>query len=141
MAAAGDLFIFGIYILTAVPLIWGLIRLFRNRRAPGARLFATLALASIPLIAWSAWMYYVRQSNQLDRVGSYQLVAFPDCDPCVLTLSPDNSYVVTEGDKAVEQGTWEDENGGDYWAVRIGESGQLGSGKYTYSTFLRSRGD
>jgi hypothetical protein len=34
--------------------------------------------------------------------------------------------------KDVEQGRWKYSSGADYWIVDIGESGQLGSGKYRY---------
>lgn len=95
-------------------------------------LFGILAILMIPYC--KSEFASMRRKAELEYVGRYCLISYPNCKTCTLDLKKENTYTVKNGDTLIENGKWHFESGQDFWIVYIGDHGQLGSGEYLYTT-------
>jgi hypothetical protein len=136
MAAIGELLVYilqGILILLALLGIWRLYKANSSRKRVFA--IAQVIFASGLLLRG----FYLHKKEENEYIGTYVLTAYPDCITCVLSLNPGNQYEVRQGGLVKEEGSWHHKSGGDYWAVEIGEDGQLGSGRFDYDYDARKK--
>jgi hypothetical protein len=136
MFAIGELLV---YVLQGGLILLTLLGIRRWHRADSSRkkvlAMAQVFLASGLLIRG----FYLQKKEENEYIGTYLLTDYPECPTCVLYLQPANHYEVRQGRYVKEQGPWHFESGSDYWAVEIGEGGQLGSGRFNYDYDVRKK--
>lgn len=76
------------------------------------------------------------QQSQLNHVGFYYLIQYPNCDSCILELKEDMTYEIRNKGRIIEKSNWHYESGGDYWITWLdNDKKQLGSGDYAYEHY------
>lgn len=131
MWAIGELIILIIYVILGIPPLLVITRLKKAGQVSGGKIIC-LVLALVPISLFGYSQYINHRNAELEYVGVYHLTDYPSYDSCSLSLKANHSYTVNFAEKVLEQGKWKYSSGGDYWIVYIGESGQLGFGKYKY---------
>ena len=133
-----EILVIGIYVLLFFPVLILLFNLFDRIKNKGniLKVFVCTVLGSLPLVFFSYFQYHSYKSKEQSQVGMYYLTAYPDCWGCKLELLDDNTYVVTDPNKLLEEGQWRYDEGSDYSIVTLNQKGiQLGSGIYQYQRY------
>ena len=134
MSGLGEFAKFIGYFILCIPPI-GVLIFFGILSKRSLKVWVALFLISItPLSIYGYKHYNDHHKEEQKYVGQYYLTEYPDCEPCTLKLSAKMSYSVFHNENEIESGKWKYRSGSDYWIVDIGEHGQLGSGKFKYSS-------
>ncbi|WP_299334064.1 hypothetical protein [uncultured Psychroserpens sp.] len=134
MSALGELFIWIIYALLCIPTLAIILILIADRKRHKSKRLIYLLISLLPVSLFAYHQHSEHRQQELKYVGVYYLTTYPSCNSCTLHLNKDNTYEVHRDSTKIEHGNWSYRSGSDYWIVDIGESGQLGSGNYTYIT-------
>ena len=101
------------------------------------KVWIIIFLISIAPLSFAVYEEYTEHlKEQLQHVGRYYLTEYPNCDSCILFLKSNLSYSVFKYESEIEQGKWRFRSGSDYFIVDIGEHGRLGTGNYTYHSYI-----
>jgi len=134
MAALGELIIVCTYIaLFLLALVFLLKTISAYKKGKMIMPIIGLVISSLVLIIFSYSQYMNHRSSEMEKVGVYYLISYPNCATCILELKKDNTYSVKKEENILEKGAWYFKSGGDYWITFIGDFGQLGNGKYRYN--------
>ena len=110
---------------------------FRPLNWKGYRAFAGLAVfCLVALIVFWVYQYRVKRAEDMEQVGTYYLLNYPNCDSCRVKLHANYTFEVTDNKKIYERGEWFYQSGADYWGVYLNEGYQLGSGIYEYRRYI-----
>jgi len=136
MWALGELFVYIIYFLLGLACIAFLTVAITTKRRHKLRNGITGILCGFLLIGFNTCRSKNYAANQLTQVWLYYLSTYPHCDSCILELKENQTYVVTNRGKIIEQSNWHYEVGGDYLIVYLdNDKHQLGYGDYRFDTF------
>ncbi len=135
LGAFGELLTFILYFILLIPVfILSINFVIRFKRKENiSRILLWMLISSIPFTFFIYTQYNSQKESELNYVGIYNLIEYPNCNDCKLILNRNNTFTVTSNKKQFEKGKWRFRTGSDYWIVDIGEYGQLGSGKFKYS--------
>ncbi|MEM6686400.1 MAG: hypothetical protein AAF617_11510 [Bacteroidota bacterium] len=117
--------------ILCMPIVLILIMMVLNGKKFFKRGLKYLAVTSILPLIILCIDYAAYRVESSDFAGIYYLNQYPDCSSCVLNLFENNMYTVTKDNHMLEHGTWKYVRT-EFFFVKIGEYGRLGSRKYTY---------
>ncbi len=144
MAALGILLVYAIYgliFLTGIILGW---KIFTASTTKKKTWFAVGSLVCFTFLGFKILTYnHYYKEDELEFVGTYHLIKYPNCDSCEAILKEDNSFTVISTktinkDKILEVGNWHFVAEGDFLGVYMDkkEKELLGSGRFDYSYYI-----
>ena len=137
MWALGELIREIIYWTIILGGLISLILIFVARKTFYKVISATICFVCIILFLFSEHNAKINYNqSQLEHVGTYYLIDYPNCDSCTVVLKKNNMYDVMQENKVVESGNWHFKSGGDYLIVYMNDDkDQLGAGRFQFDKF------